>query len=84
MADDASQDESQSKELDNLIAQRVKGTPLAYLTGSKEFYGRDFTVNQHTLMPRPESEDMVEQALQVNMPTVPRVIDIGTGSGSRN
>ncbi|HEY8109069.1 MAG TPA: peptide chain release factor N(5)-glutamine methyltransferase [Patescibacteria group bacterium] len=63
-----------------LSERRRAGEPVAYLTGSKEFYGRDFEVSQDVLCPRPETEGLVEQALLVLRPG-DTVIDIGTGSG---
>lgn len=65
------------------ISQRVKGVPIAYLTGCKEFYGFNFVVNEHTLVPRPETELMVEEALKIiNKSSVgSTILDIGTGSG---
>lgn len=67
-----------------LVARRAKGEPVAYLTGHKEFYGLDFFVNYDVLIPRPESEWIVEQALDkltVNRKPL-TVLDIGTGSGN--
>ena len=49
--------------LDTLLARRAAGEPLAHITGSKEFYGRDFSVTPHTLIPRPETELLVDKAL---------------------
>ena len=49
--------------LDTLLARRAAGEPLAHITGSKEFYGRDFAVTPHTLIPRPETELLVDKAL---------------------
>src|SRR6185295_20059205 len=70
----------QAKRFFSLIKQRTKDIPLAYLLGSKEFYGLRFKVNKDTLVPRPESELMVEEALSlINKNTL--VVDIGTGSG---
>lgn len=51
---------SDLKKLNTKIAQRAKHIPLAYLRGHAEFYGRDFIVNTHTLVPRPETEAMIE------------------------
>ena len=48
------------------IARRVKSEPIAYITGHKEFYGLDFTVNNKTLVPRPETELLVEEILKLN------------------
>jgi release factor glutamine methyltransferase len=57
-----------------------QGIPIAYITGHKEFFGLDFFVNKHTLIPRPDTELMVEEACkQITNNTL--LIDIGTGSG---
>jgi release factor glutamine methyltransferase len=66
-----------------LIERRLKGEPAAYITGHREFYGRDFYVNPHTLIPRPESELLVETALK-SAPnhSIPTIADIGTGCGA--
>ncbi|HEX8973910.1 MAG TPA: peptide chain release factor N(5)-glutamine methyltransferase [Patescibacteria group bacterium] len=65
------------------IARRAKGEPVAYLIGHREFYGLDFKVNKHTLIPRPETELMVEQVLDLLRSELRSnvVVDIGTGSG---
>lgn len=68
-----------------LIKRRARREPLAYITGHKEFYGLDFLVNQHTLIPRPETELLVETALEqlriTNRGLRITLLDIGTGSG---
>lgn len=66
-----------------LITQRAKGSPLAYLTGTREFWSMTLKVNQHTLIPRHETERLVELALELipNQPQV-RILDLGTGSGA--
>ncbi|MBS7346700.1 MAG: HemK family protein methyltransferase, partial [Candidatus Sacchiramonaceae bacterium] len=64
----------------NLINKRLKRVPLAYILGQKEFYGRDFIVNKHTLVPRPESEANVDLFKKV-MQDQDFLIDVGTGSG---
>ena len=46
-----------------LIKKRYKGLPIAYLTGHKEFFGLDFLVNKHTLIPRPDTEVLVDLAI---------------------
>lgn len=65
-----------------LIARRAAGEPVAYLTGSREFYGREFAVTPAVLIPRPETELLVELALQ-RLPADGggRVLDLGAGSG---
>ncbi len=70
----------QFKKFNLLIKQRLNFVPIAYILGYKEFYGLKFKVTKDTLVPRPESELMVEEALRyINPKTL--VIDIGTGSG---
>lgn len=74
--------------LDTRLALRLDRTPLAYIIGHKEFYGRLFTVTTATLIPRPESETMIEllkeAANQAALPltsSAQKLIDVGTGSG---
>ena len=65
-----------------LTARRRAGEPLAYLLGRREFYGRDFVVTPAVLVPRPETELLVDLALEaLRGRTGPRVLDLGTGSG---
>ncbi|HCW74922.1 MAG TPA: peptide chain release factor N(5)-glutamine methyltransferase, partial [Candidatus Marinimicrobia bacterium] len=65
-----------------LIKKRLKGMPIAYITGEKEFYGLKFKVNKNVLIPRPETELMVEEALKLTADGTPAaIIDVGTGSG---
>ncbi|MDQ4076199.1 MAG: peptide chain release factor N(5)-glutamine methyltransferase [Chloroflexota bacterium] len=66
-----------------LIHRRKRGEPVAYILGKKEFYGRDFMVDQRVLIPRPETEELVDRCLDTleGIPA-PRVADIGTGSGA--
>ena len=65
-----------------LLARRLTGEPFAYLTGEKEFYGRPFAVDRRVLIPRPETEHLVEAVLALPLPQAPRILDVGTGSGS--
>jgi release factor glutamine methyltransferase len=66
----------------SLVARRVEGVPIAYLVGTREFYGRLFQVSPDVLIPRPETELLVEQALAHLPPGQSlRVLDLGTGSG---
>lgn len=78
--------QSQFDQFRNLCRERAKGKPLALIFGEKEFYGRMFLVNEHTLIPRPETELLVEKALRTILRNNPShtnisVIDVGTGSG---
>src|ERR1700674_4057507 len=57
------------------------GEPVAYLLGEREFYGRSFAVDERVLIPRPETEHLVEAALTLALPPAPRILDVGTGSG---
>ena len=67
---------------DTLLTQRLVGKPTAYLVGAREFYGRPFQVSPDVLIPRPETELLVEQALSRIPPDqVTDVLDLGTGSG---
>lgn len=66
-----------------LLARRAKHEPIAYLTGHREFFGLQFSVNKHTLIPRPETEMIVEEALHVlRAKSHALFIDVGTGSGA--
>ena len=66
-----------------VVARRASGIPLQYITGHQEFYGLDFVVTPDVLIPRPETEHLVEAALeQIRSETARvRVVDVGTGSG---
>lgn len=65
------------------LNERLKGKPTQYVTHKQEFYGRDFYVDESVLIPRPETEHLVETALAYMRQRTPaRVIDIGTGSGA--
>jgi len=76
-------DESARMRMDILGARRAIGEPVAYLTGSKEFYGFDFAVGPQVLIPRPETElilDHMRETLDKN--ACLRALDLGTGSGA--
>lgn len=67
-----------------LLQRRRSGEPIAYIIGKKEFYGLTFAVNNHVLVPRPETEILVEQVLACiqQHPDITTLLDIGTGSGA--
>lgn len=73
----------QQGDFEQLLARRHAGEPLAYLTGTKEFWSLELEVTPAVLVPRPETELLVEWALEI-LPaaTKPSVLDIGTGSGA--
>ena len=65
-----------------LVGRRLEPTPIAYLLGRREFYSLEFKTSSQALVPRPETELLVEKALQLISPQLPiRVCDLGTGSG---
>ena len=71
----------------SLVSRRAKGEPIAYIVGEREFYGRNFMVDARVLIPRPETELLVELAIAHHTApfgqlTRPRVLELGTGSGA--
>ncbi len=75
----------QQARLDRLIERRVVGEPLAYIAGSREFYALDFIVNADTLIPRQETELLVDKALEWargQRRSALTIADVGTGSGA--
>lgn len=72
----------QAAAFDAVLARRLAGEPVAYLTGRREFFGRPFTVTPDVLIPRPETELLVELALTHIAPDeATALLDLGTGSG---
>lgn len=67
---------------DQLLAARKQGQPVAHLIGRREFWSLNLRVNKHTLIPRPETETLVEWALALPVPGDAEVLDLGTGSGA--
>ena len=72
-----------------LIERRFAGEPMQYITGEAEFYGLPFRVNRDVLIPRPETELLVEKAIEMaqrlrppGVKPAPRIVDVGTGSGA--
>lgn len=69
--------------LDRLLERRAAGEPVAYLVGRREFFGLDIAVGPGVLIPRPDTEVLVERALEcIAALPAPRVLDAGTGSGA--
>jgi release factor glutamine methyltransferase len=67
---------------ESLLSRRLRGEPIAYILGEREFYGRSFKVGPSVLIPRPETELLVDLAKALLPPGEPRdVLDLGTGSG---
>lgn len=67
-------------EINKLVNRRKKYEPIAYIIGKKEFFGHDFLVDKNTLIPRPETEFLVEAAVDT-FGSLKTVLDLGTGSG---
>ncbi len=73
----------EKQQIIRLLKQRIKGKPLAYITGIKSFWNLDFKVNKHTLIPRPETELIIELFLKwTDEDYAGKVLDLGTGSGA--
>lgn len=69
-------------EAENLLARRLTREPLAYILGWREFFGHRFTVGPGVLVPRQDTESLVESALDLSLADQARVVDIGSGSGA--
>lgn len=65
-----------------LFERRLRGEPVAHLTGNREFWSLSLSVSPATLIPRPDTELLVETALQLPLPESAKVIDLGTGTGA--
>jgi release factor glutamine methyltransferase len=88
MEADQELNEYEKRELKELILMRMKGIPLQYLVRSQDFYGREFYVDTAVLIPRPETEGLVEHVLKrmevwdkESLGHRPHILDFGTGSG---
>ena len=72
----------QRTQAEQLLQRRVQGEPVAYLTGKQGFWSLSLHVNSSTLIPRPETELLVEKALEIQKKSTCRVLDLGTGTGA--
>lgn len=76
-------DEKLNGFLQTLVNRRVQGEPMAYILGVQEFYGLTFKVTPDTLIPRPDTETLIEAALEkINQHISSQILDLGTGSGA--
>lgn len=74
--------DAQVEAVEALVGRRERGEPVAYILGEREFYGRTFRVTPDVLIPRPETEMLVDAALErLSRDRATRVLDLGTGSG---
>jgi len=81
--DDAPITTADSDALNTLLARRAAGEPLAYLVGVREFHGLSLQVTPDVLVPRPDTETLVDWALELLAPLdTPHIVDLGTGSGA--
>ena len=67
---------------EKLIAERETGHPVAHLVGVREFWSLELEVNNSTLIPRPDTETLVEKALSLDLPINAKMLDLGTGTGA--
>ncbi|MFV7769342.1 peptide chain release factor N(5)-glutamine methyltransferase [Shewanella marisflavi] len=72
----------QVTEYKQMVARRLLGTPIAHIVGEREFWSLPFMVNPTTLIPRPDTEILVETALNLPMADNAKVLDLGTGTGA--
>jgi release factor glutamine methyltransferase len=76
-------DEEEARRYVELVERRMTGEPIQYILGEQEFYGLPFLVTQDVLIPRPETEHLVEKVLELaGAFAAPRIVDVGTGSGA--
>jgi release factor glutamine methyltransferase len=80
---DRALDAQTERDFRKLVERRAAGTPIAYLTGRRGFWSLELQVDRHTLIPRPETEHLVEQALRsAPAERALQVLDLGSGSGA--
>lgn len=68
--------------IERIVTRIIKGEPIQYVLGEARFYGMDFKVNRNVLIPRQETEELVDMIVNENKRSDLRVLDIGTGSGA--
>src|SRR3989304_1435733 len=73
---------SEFQAFQELLKKRAEHYPLAYIEGTQDFFGRSFFVNEDVLIPRPETEEIVQVVLSVPLPEKPSILDLGSGSGN--
>ena len=74
--------DDEKQRYEEAVAERARGVPAQYITGHQEFWGLDFLVSPAVLIPRPETEHLVETAIEIaSKVDHPVIIDVGTGSG---
>jgi release factor glutamine methyltransferase len=82
--DDQVLTDKESQSVEDRLYDRISGVPLQYIVGRQEFYGRSFHVNPSVLIPRPETEYVIDAVLEGTLGLPPRplsILDVGTGSG---
>jgi len=80
---DKSLTQAQENTFHALLKRRYNGEPIAHITGSREFWSLDLNISKDTLIPRPETELMIEHILELHPPTSSiKLLDLGTGSGA--
>jgi release factor glutamine methyltransferase len=79
--DDRILTDTETQALEDALYDRSSGVPLQYIVGRQEFYGRDFHVTPAVLIPRPETEHIIEAVLELKPGNAVRILDVGTGSG---
>lgn len=72
---------NERKQLDNILVRLQKYEPVQYIIGAEDFYGLTFEVDRNVLIPRPETEELVDRIIRENRDRRVRILDIGTGSG---
>jgi len=72
----------QQQQFNTFCQRRLNGEPVAHITGQREFWSLSLEVNATTLIPRPDTETLVEQALEMAVPATAKVLDLGTGTGA--